>query len=163
MNCIFLRCKQKKGLKFLYCKTKKKKISFEGCKNCSLKQFKVYKKMKNKSQKLKQAEQKRYSIFTSNLKICFMCDLDGKQVKKADLHEVYGGSNRQRSIKNGFVKIICRKCHDDEKEIIKLRKETQLEYEKNHTREEFIQLIGKSYLINGEEKKWQKEECSQKP
>ncbi len=146
MNCIFLRCKQKKGLKFLYCKTKKKKISFEGCKNCSLKQFKVYKKMKNKSQKLKQAEQKRYSIFTSNLKICFMCDLDGKQVKKADLHEVYGGSNRLRSMQNGLVLPLCRKCHDDEDTILKLRKICQEIYELDHTREDFIKLIGISYL-----------------
>ena len=74
------------------------------------------------------------------------CECCGKVCKKLDPHEVYGGSNRKRSIKNKFIKLLCRECHSNEKVITQLRIDTQKEYEKTHTREEFISLIGKSYL-----------------
>ena len=45
-----------------------------------------------------------------------------------------------------FVKLICPKCHKDEKVIKRLRVDIQKEFEKNHTRTEFIEIIGKSYL-----------------
>ena len=57
-----------------------------------------------------------------------------------------GGSNRKRSIENGFVTLICRNCHQNEKIIAKLKIKYQKKYEKTHTREEFIKLIGKSYI-----------------
>lgn len=74
------------------------------------------------------------------------CDYCHQLSKRLDPHEVYGGSNRQRSIKYGFVKNICRKCHDNPKIIEQLRIDTQKKFEKIHTREEFIKIIGKSYL-----------------
>ena len=74
------------------------------------------------------------------------CEFCGKYSDKLDPHEVYGGSNRKRSIKNKFVALLCRNCHDNQKVIEELRKKYQREYEKEHTREDFIKLIGKSYL-----------------
>lgn len=59
---------------------------------------------------------------------------------------MYGGSNRKRSIKYKFVKLICPKCHSNEAIINQLRIDTQKEFEKEHTREEFIKIIGKSYI-----------------
>ncbi len=158
MYCKYFTVKSQKLKKYKFCRLNKQVIHDE-CKKCLKFEYRQYKTMKKKSNKLSKLEKER----DKNIVKKGICQNCGRYSNRLDPHEVYGGSNRQRSIKNGFVKIICRKCHDDEKEIIKLRKETQLEYEKNHTREEFIQLIGKSYLINGEEKKWQKEECSQKP
>lgn len=146
MKCKFFRIRQTKGNKYFFCKFQKKNILNEECFYCKHKEFKDYIKMKKKSNKLKQLEQKRYSIFTSNLSDCFMCDLEDKKVKRSDLHEVYGGSNRQRSMKLGLVVPLCRKCHDDEEKILELRKICQQIYELDHTREEFIDLIGKSYL-----------------
>lgn len=75
-----------------------------------------------------------------------LCDYCHKYSERLDPHEVYGGSNRQRSIKNNFVKNICRNCHDNPEVIEQLRIDVQKEYEKNHTREEFIKIIGKSYI-----------------
>lgn len=75
---------------------------------------------------------------------CFYCK---KQNCRLDLHEVYGGSNRKRSIKNGLVVPLCRECHSNEQIINLLRIELQKEYEKTHSREEFIELIGKSYIL----------------
>lgn len=69
-----------------------------------------------------------------------------KDILKQDLHEVYGGRNRKRSIENGLVVPLCRKCHQDRFILEWLKKFVQLEYEETHTREEFIKLIGKSYI-----------------
>lgn len=75
-----------------------------------------------------------------------ICEYCGQYSKRLDPHEVYGGSNRKRSIKHKFVKLICPKCHSNEVIINQLRIDTQKEFEKEHTREEFIKLIGKSYI-----------------
>lgn len=74
------------------------------------------------------------------------CDVCHKNFKHLDPHEVYGGSNRKRSIEHGFVKMLCRKCHQDEKILKQLKIDVQKEYEKTHTRDEFIRIIGKNYI-----------------
>ena len=74
------------------------------------------------------------------------CDYCHREKKHLDPHEVYGGSNRKRSIRNNFVKMLCRECHSSEEIINQLRMDTQKEFEKTHTREEFIKIIGKSYI-----------------
>lgn len=104
-------------------------------------------KIKQKSSKLAKLENNRFSIITNDLEHCYICTERGiKNVPKKDLHEVYGGSNRKRSIENGLVVPLCRKCHTDYTILNWLKKFVQLEYEETHTREEFIKIIGKSYL-----------------
>lgn len=98
--------------------------------------------IKKKSSKLAKLERQRDKELTKSGK----CEHCGKVCKNLDPHEVYGGSNRKRSISNNFVKLLCRECHSDDNVINQLRIDTQKEYEKNHTREEFIKLIGKNYL-----------------
>lgn len=92
---------------------------------------------------------KRYSIL-NNLDRCFFCGRPAECI-----HEVYfGTANRQISIKNGFCAGLCHRehnmsaksVHNDRKMDLILKGAYQKEYEKNHTREEFIKLIGKSYL-----------------
>lgn len=75
-----------------------------------------------------------------------VCEYCGKFSNRLDPHEVYGGSNRKRSIKHKFVKLICEQCHSNENAINQLRKDVQKEYERNHTRADFIAIVGKSYL-----------------
>lgn len=101
--------------------------------------------MRKKSSKLAQLEKNRYSIFTDKLNVCYYCHIPNGRVK-LDMHEVYGGSNRQRSMKNGLCVPLCRRCHSNEMIIMDLRKWCQREYEKTHTRDEFISLIGRSYI-----------------
>lgn len=98
--------------------------------------------LKKKSSKLAKLERQRDKDIIKE----GICEFCGNYSKKLDPHEVYGGSNRKRSIKHKFIKLICRECHSNENIINQLRTETQKEYEKNHTREEFIKLIGKSYI-----------------
>lgn len=98
--------------------------------------------IKKKSSKLEKLERKR----DKGIEKCGICNYCHNYNKRLDPHEVYGGSNRGRSIKNGFVKMLCRNCHSDEEILLELKKNVQEEYEKNHSREDFIKLIGKSYL-----------------
>lgn len=103
------------------------------------------KKIKQKSNKLAKLEKERYSILTTNLDKCYLCNK-----KKEHIHEIYKGCNRQVSMKNGFCIPICGPCHTkterDAELDEKLKKLCQKEYEKKNTREEFIKLINKSYL-----------------
>ena len=98
--------------------------------------------IKKKSKKLAKLERQR----DENLVKEGICEFCGNYSRHLDPHEVYGGSNRKRSIQHKFVKLICPKCHSNETIINQLRIDTQKEYEKTHTEEEFIKLIGKSYL-----------------
>lgn len=98
--------------------------------------------IKKKSNKLAKLERQRdKDLIKSGL-----CEFCGKYSKKLEPHEVYGGSNRKRSIQHKFIKLICRECHSNEKIINQLRIDVQKEYEKEHTRQEFIDIIGKSYI-----------------
>lgn len=74
------------------------------------------------------------------------CDFCNKISKRLDPHEVYGGSNRKRSIEHDFVKNLCRTCHSNPEIIKQLRIDTQKEFERKNSREDFIRIIGKSYL-----------------
>nr|DAW37677.1 MAG TPA: Protein of unknown function (DUF968) [Caudoviricetes sp.] len=102
--------------------------------------------IKKKSKKLAKLERQR----DKNLVKEGICEFCGNYSRHLDPHEVYGGSNRKRSIQHKFVKLICPKCHSNEAIINQLRIDTQKEYEKTHTRQEFINLIGKSYLGRNE-------------
>lgn len=149
MNCKNFRKRSRKKSIILYCAAQNKEITFDDCKKCLKFKPREYKglnkgkkPMKKKSKKLAKIEKDRDK---GKIKSGF-CQACGKWSSRLDPHEIYGGSNRLRSIKHGFVKDICRLCHDDEEKILELRKEVQQEYEKAHSREEFIKLIGWSYL-----------------
>ena len=145
MKCIYFRVRSRKYEKYFYCKEKHKKIDFFECKNCSYKKFKTIKELKKKSNKLKKLESNRYSIITNNLDICYIC----KKAKKEDLHEIFGGSNRQTSMKYGLVIPVCRKCHERWKIDKNLRQELQNEakqkFKATYTAE-FIKVFGKNFV-----------------
>ncbi len=146
-NCIYLTQRTKKYESYFFCKFNKQKITLSDCKKCSELKYKEMKPIRKKSKKQAKIERNRFSIITNDLEHCYICAERGiKNVFKDDLHEVYGGRNRKRSIENGLVVPLCRKCHQDEFILEWLKKFIQLEYEENHTREEFIRLIRKSYI-----------------
>lgn len=152
MYCKNLLKRHRQTKIVFYCKKNKRYIDISLCNNNCLDFILVRNKtIKKKSDKQKQLEKNRYSIFTNDFTKCYHCHRKLKDDEKFDLHEVYGGSNRTRSIKNGLVVPLCRICHSNEDIINKLRIQLQKEYEKTHTREEFIKIIGKSY-IKGDDK-----------
>lgn len=109
------------------------------------KKVKQVTEIKKKTGKLAKKEKNRFSILTNNLEKCYICSKN-----KVDIHEIYGGRNRQISMKYGFCIPVCRSCHSkteiDSKLDLQLKKKCQMEYERTHKRDEFIQIIGKSYL-----------------
>lgn len=111
----------------------------------SAEKTKKFAEIKKKSKKVAKLERQRDKDIVKE----GICEFCGKYSKRLDPHEVYGGSNRKRSIKHKFIKLICRECHGNEKIINQLRIDTQKEYMKTHTEEEFINLIGKSYINRG--------------
>lgn len=103
---------------------------------------KEVKEIKKKSSKLAKLERQR----DKNIIKYGECEYCHRKFKHLDPHEVFGGSNRERSMKYGFVKMLCRECHSNEKILKQLKIDTQKEFEKNHDRKLFIKIIGKSYL-----------------
>lgn len=101
--------------------------------------------IKKKSSRLAKLERQR----DKNLVKEGICEFCGKYSKRLDPHEIFGGSNRKRSIEHKFVKLLCRRCHDNEDIKKQLRIDAQKEYMKTHTEEEFIKLIGKSCINKG--------------
>ena len=59
--------------------------------------------IKKKSKKLAKLERQRDKDIVKE----GICEFCGKYSKRLDPHEVYGGSNRKRSIKHKFLKLIC--------------------------------------------------------
>lgn len=82
----------------------------------------------------------------------------------AERHEVYGGANRQTSIREGFQVNLCPECHREitenitdraQKRNMALKKFFQKKWENQNikqgvsperAREDWIQMIGRSYL-----------------
>ena len=113
MNCKNL--KQKLNRK-LYCKKLKSDIKISECSNCKYKEYKsgyskkspVMSGLKKRTSKQSKLERNRFSILTSDLDHCVICNS-----KKDHLHEVFFGRNRLNSIKYGLVIPLCLNCHEE--------------------------------------------------
>ena len=86
----------------------------------------------------------------SNEKECWFCGSTYNTHK----HHIYFGANRKISEKNGFWLYLCANHHNMSPESVHHNREMDLTlkmfcqetFEKTHTRDEFRELIGKSYL-----------------
>ena len=100
--------------------------------------------MKLKSSKLAKLERNRFSIITNNLSYCIVC---GKP--KQDLNEIFGGRNRQNSMKYGLVIPMCRRCHreytDNVEMQLKWKKLGQEKFNECYD-EDFIDIFKRNYL-----------------
>lgn len=88
--------------------------------------------IKKRTAKQNKLEKQRFSILTTDFTICYIC---GKP--KNEIHELYGGCNRQTSMKLGLCIPICRLCHN--------RWEIDKEFRKKYQsigRNKFIELYG---------------------
>lgn len=142
-KCKFYTIRKQQGCPYSYCRYTNNKITLDECKNCSNLILREMKGIQKRSTKQDQLEKSRNKNSRLNSQYCYYCH---KWTPKADIHEIYGGSNRKRSIENGFVVRLCRLCHSNEEIIKKLKIKFQTIYEKDHTRAEFINLFGKSYI-----------------
>lgn len=85
-------------------------------------------------------------------KVCFITG----SIYNLHRHHVYGGGRRKTSEENGFWVYLTGALHNQSNDGVHgknghkldmyLKQICQRKYEETHTREEFMQLIGKSYL-----------------
>lgn len=162
MKCKHLKIRKKKNKIYGYCSkyNVEKSVYCNECKDIISKQIKEnyqkkidkvkskhYAPMKKKSNKLAKAEKYRFSIIGLDKEKCSYCG----SYRGIEVNEVFEGKNRQVSIKNGFCISLCHECHErfhnDRKFNLYFKRLFQTEYEKTHTRKEFIELIGKNYLL----------------
>lgn len=88
--------------------------------------------------------------------ICFLCAKNGDYRQKVteEHHVFFGNGLREVSEANGFKCNLCIQHHRTGADAVHSSRETreylcrifQKEYEKSHTHEEFMHLIGKNYL-----------------
>lgn len=82
-------------------------------------------------------------------KSCYFCGT----TFNLHLHHIYFSANRKISDQNGFTTYLCQEHHtgrtgvhlNRDKDLI-LKRECEKWYLKNHTLEEFTQLIGRNYI-----------------
>lgn len=103
--------------------------------------------MKKKTNKLRQLEKNRFSVFYDSLSMCCACGSMNNMTK----HEIFEGKNRRNSMKYGFVLPLCYRCHqklqEDQSFSNKWKQKSQRYFEDNiGTREEFINIFRKNYL-----------------
>lgn len=83
----------------------------------------------------------------SNKKNCYICGSH----RNIEFHHIYGGTgNRKISDENGFTVYLCHTCHQEVTEHKNwkdnyLKVLCQTTYEADHSRDEFMALIGRNY------------------
>ncbi len=90
---------------------------------------------------------------------CYLCmKLWGDERIHTVIHEhhAFGGPNRDKSEAEGLKVFLCPQhhvygrsaVHNNHDNMLLVQQDCQREYEKTHTREEFMQLMGRNYLVN---------------
>lgn len=112
---------------------------------------------------MKKRVKKQKSILQDqSCKQCYLCMLleEDYREKLVEDHHIYFGPNRKNSETHGFKANLCLRHHREGKEAVHnnrendliLKKVCQREYEKTHSRQDFVRIIGKSYIGGGFEK-----------
>ena len=94
--------------------------------------------------------QKYKSILQTDTNCCFTCG----RCHALEWHHVFGSANKKHSEKYGLMVRLCHWCHNEppcgvhhNAENMKvLREYAQREFEKKHSREEFMEIFGRNYL-----------------
>jgi len=93
---------------------------------------------------------------------CYLCVRLGGDYRihrQLEKHHVFPGKNRMVSDRNGLIVWLCHEhhrssaaavhvCHGN---MLIIQQDAQREYEKTHTRQQWMELIGKNYLEEDEQ------------
>ena len=146
-KCVYLRTRQKNRKIYYYCTKMRENVQKCCYIGCLDKEYKIPKQLKQKSNKQKQIESKRFSILQENKNKCYFCDK-----RAVDTHELIKGRNRKKCIKWGLVVYLCRDCHRKTEEDSVFYQETkklaQIKWKEYYCKsdEEFINEFGRNYL-----------------
>lgn len=147
-KCKYFKIKMNRSFE---CKKTGKIINIKECNGCKFREDKERKvnTLKVRTYNQSKKEKERYSIIYKDLTKCCVsgCTTPYYQVEK---NEVYEGAKRTASIKNGFVCPFCKNHHDlfhtNRNFALYYKRLFQIEYERTHTRDEFISIIHYNYL-----------------
>lgn len=116
-----------------------------------------------KPKKVKKRKKHKQSILHSKDGTCYLCiklNGDYRQHRVTHEHHIYDGKpNRAISEAEGLKVYLClshhldgpEAVHNNSKNMRLLQQDGQRAYEQNHTREEFMELVGRNYLeVKGE-------------
>ena len=145
-KCKYLKIRTKKKFIYYYCSLQKKIISAEICQECQSKEYKQYNSLKSHTYKQAKKEKNRFSIIGLPNDKCAVCP------SKTNLttHEIFGGSNRNNSIKYGLTIKLCLTCHrkyqEDKCFNDEWHKKGQLAFMKSYPDLNFIDIFHRNYL-----------------
>lgn len=106
---------------------------------------------------MKKRKKHKQSIMQIKDGTCYLCKRLNEDYRIHPVvheHHVYCGPNRSVSEENGFKVYLCLEhhtvgkaaVHNNHENMRILQKDCQREYEKTHTRQQFMDLIGRNYL-----------------
>lgn len=113
-----------------------------------------------KQQTKKKRKTHKQSILQNKAdRICYLCAKlheDYHQHRYLEEHHIFDGPNRIHSEAEGLKVYLCADHHRNGREAVHknhdmmllLQQDAQREYEKTHTREDFMALIGQNYIEN---------------
>lgn len=109
-----------------------------------------------KQQTKKKRKKHKPSILHAKDGTCYLCTklYGDNSYRFTQEHHIYGGPNRDISEAEGLKVYLCiahhtdgpQAVHNNHDNMLILQQDGQRAYERSHTREEFIALIGKNYL-----------------
>lgn len=103
-------------------------------------------KMKQRSSKLAKLERERCSLFTDNKDKCMFCN----STYQLTWHEIFGGRNRQNSIKYKLCLRMCLRCHELKQEDKQFNEEWkqkgQVVFQQTYPDLVFEDIFKKNYL-----------------
>ena len=91
---------------------------------------------------------------------CRICGTYGR----TEIHHVFGGARRRISERENLVIELCPSCHRKAHEDVSfgnaLKHDAQLEYLEEHSFDEWMALMGKSWIEEGERRELYRTPCS---
>lgn len=115
--------------------------------------------MKKLRKKDRVRDSERFSVMTDDFNHCYICGKYGKtkgvpDFLKLDLHEIFFGSNREKSKHYGLVVPLCHEgCHQGSEGVhfnreldLALKRKGQEEFERLYPGEDFLGVFGRNYL-----------------
>lgn len=91
---------------------------------------------------------KKFSVFTEDLDHCFVCGRPYPQI-----HHIMNGSNKAKSEEYGLILPLCLNhhtgaegVHTKPEKMLACKQMAQKKFEETHSREEWREIFGKSYL-----------------
>lgn len=110
-----------------------------------------------KMQPRRRSKKHGVSILQKKDGVCYLCEKLHKSCRQhacLHKHHIFGGARRQISEAAGLFVYLCPEHHETGPEAVHreyammrmLQEDAQREYEKSHTRAEWMALIGKNYI-----------------